>query len=208
LKRFTPSPLLFRALRLRHAFSKYPARCQDADAFFLVPTPALKARVIRRHAEVHGLSIFIETGTHRGDTLAVVAGSFKQCITIELSTELWRQAQCRFQGLEGITCLNGDSSVVLPRVTAELEAAALFWLDAHASGGNTANGGRDPILDELDAIYARRDSRDVILIDDARGHPTNAIARRVPLSHQMVVRNDIIRITPIGSEITSRINGL
>jgi hypothetical protein len=198
LKRFTPSPLLLRTLRLRHAFSKHPARCHDADVFFLVPTPAVKARAIRRHAEVYGLSVLVETGTHRGDTLAVVAGAFDRCITIELSVDLWQQAQSRFQGREGITCLNGDSGVVLPRVTVELEEAALFWLDAHASGGDTASGDRDPILDELNAVYARRDPRDVILIDDARGHPTDLIARGVPDSHQMVVRNDIIRITPIG----------
>jgi hypothetical protein len=144
-------------------------------------------------------STLIETGTHRGDTLAVVAGAFDRCITIELSIELWRQAQSRFQGLESITCLNGDSSVVLPRITVGLEGAVLFWLDAHASGGDTVSGDRDPILDELDAIYARRAPRDVILIDDARGHPTGLIERRVPHSHQMVVRNDIIRITPIDS---------
>jgi hypothetical protein len=196
LKRFTPSPLVLRVLQLRHAFSSGPSRCHDASAFFLVPTPFVKALVVRRHAELYALSVFVETGTHRGDTLAVVAHLFDRCITIELSDELWRRAQSRFRGLRGISCLNGDSSVVLRDVVAEIEDPALFWLDAHASAGETAGSGRDPILEELKTIFSRQNHRDVILIDDARGHPIDAIASQVPPSHQMAVRNDIVRITP------------
>jgi len=196
LKRFRPSPLVLRALQFRHAFSKRIPRCREADVLFLIPTHVVKARIIRRHAEIYRLSTLVETGTHRGDMIAAMAGTFARCITIELSPELWQQAKSRLERLNGVTCLHGDSSAMLPGIAAELDGAALFWLDAHASGGNTANPERDPILGELSAIYSRENPGDVILIDDARGHSINLISCSVPRSHRMTVRNDIIRITP------------
>jgi hypothetical protein len=196
LKRFTPSAPLLGALRLRHAFSKAPPRCRDGRDLFLVPPHIVKARAIRRHAEIYGLSVFVETGTFLGDMVAAVASTFERCITIELSVDLWRRASARLQSLGGVTCLNGDSSVVLRDVLAEIEGPALFWLDAHASGGQTADAGRDPIQDELRMIFGLGDRNHVILIDDARGHRIGQIAAGVPSSHRFAVRNDMMRITP------------
>jgi hypothetical protein len=196
LKRFTPSARLLGALRLRHAFSTNPSRCREGRTLFLVPPHIVKARAIRRHAEIYGLSVFVETGTYLGDMVAAVAGTFERCITIELSVDLWRRASARFQSSGGVTCLNGDSSVVLADVLSALEGPALFWLDAHTSGGVTADAGRDPIQDELRMIFAHGDRNHVILIDDARGHRIDRIAAGVPSSHRFAVRNDIVRITP------------
>jgi hypothetical protein len=53
-----------------------------------------------------------------------------------------------------VTCINGDSGGVLAQVVAGLEEPALFWLDAHTSGGNTADAGRDTIEEELRTIFA------------------------------------------------------
>jgi hypothetical protein len=196
LKRFEPSPFVLAALRLHHAFSRYPPRCRDGNALFLVPPAAVKARAICRYARQYHLSIFVETGTAHGDTVAKVSGMFDRCITIELAEYLWLQGQSRFREIPSITCLHGDSRVVLPRVISELGAPALFWLDAHTSGGETANSGRDPVQDELDAIFSHPPLQHVVLIDDARGHHISDIIARIPPSHRAEVRNDMVRITP------------
>ncbi len=196
LKRFQPSMLVMAALRLGHAFAAPRPRCRDQAALFLVPPHRVKARAVRRHAEIYRLSTLVETGTYRGDMIAAVADRFDRCVTIELSVDLWRGACERFRSLPGVACLNGDSAVVLAGVVAEIEGPALFWLDAHTSGGDTAHAGRDPIHEELRTIFARGGSGHVVLIDDARGHRIDRIAANVPPSHRLAVRNDIIRITP------------
>ncbi len=73
---------------------------------------------------------------------------------------------------------------------------ALFWLDAHHSGGVTANAGYDPIFEELKSIYMHPIKRHVIPVDGARGHAVEGIIREAPPSHKATVRNDIIRIVP------------
>jgi hypothetical protein len=95
-----------------------------------------------------------------------------------------------------VSCIHGESGVELPRVLAHVQEPVLFWLDAHPSGGQTADAGFDPILHELDAIYRHPVKRHVILIDDARGHD-EAIWKRVPPHYRAMVRNDIIRIVPV-----------
>jgi hypothetical protein len=164
--------------------------------FFLVPPPSVKVRVVRRHAATYGIATFVETGTFFGDTVAALSSSFERCITIELSADLWSKAKSRLDGIGNVTCLCGNSRDILPNVLPDLNGAAIFWLDAHASGDGTEDAGCDPLLDELHAIFSRRNRGDVILIDDARGHPIDSIRSLTPKTHTMTVRNDIIRITP------------
>jgi hypothetical protein len=197
LKRFTPSWRVLYLLRLRHAFSKARPHCRDARDFFIPPSPAVKVRALRRYANAFDLATFVETGTLAGATVATVADLFDRCFTIELSRELWERASAALANKENVSCLWGDSAVVLPEVLLQIEGPALFWLDAHASGGDTTHSGRDPIFDELSAIYAHPVKRHVVLIDDARGHDIEAILASVPPTHRAVVRNDIIRITPV-----------
>jgi len=196
LKRFKPSPGLLYKLRLRHAFSKERPACRESRYFFIPPPPAVKVRALRRYAKTFELSIFVETGTFKGVTVAAVADLFDRCITIELSQEFWESASALFADRTNVSCLLGDSGILLPDVLLQIDKPALFWLDAHASGGDTINSGRGPIFDELAAIYAHPIKRHVILIDDARGHQVEAIIATVPSTHRVAVRNDIIRITP------------
>lgn len=161
---------------------------------FLVPSHPIKERIVRRYAETYGLHTLIETGTFKGDMIAKVAPFFDRCITIELSADLWRQAQARFRDDPKISCLNGDSGELIRSVAQEVDEPSVFWLDAHYSGGVTAQS-RDPLLEELAAVF-KRGRRDVILIDDARCHDLAPIAAMIPATHAMLVRNDVIRITP------------
>ena len=84
----------------------------------------------------------------------------------------------------------------------------LFWLDAHYSGGETAQGPEDsPIMKELDFILNHR-SDHCILIDDARcfngkaGYPRIGELKKMLAKRNkkdggslfLEVKNDIIRI--------------
>jgi hypothetical protein len=195
-----PNPSL-RALRLpvcsqivqfsRHAWR---ARFHVPRRIHVPAPPIAKVCAIRGHARRYGLRLFIETGTCFGDTTAAVAGSFDKCWTVELSKELYARAARRFAGTN-VECLHGDSGTELPKIIGGLSAPALFWLDAHATGGSlTADAGHDPILLEVEAVVSSP-LRHVALIDDARGHNFEEI-RRVAGSRRCSMRNDIIRIEP------------
>jgi hypothetical protein len=56
-----------------------------------------------------------------------------------------------------------------PRVLASIQQPALFWLDAHYSGGVTALGDTvSPISSELDVVLGHAVKGHVVLVDDAR----------------------------------------
>lgn len=128
--------------------------------------------------------------------MAVIAPRFAKCFTIELSPVVYERGAQRLATVPNVECLLGDSAAVLPTVLDRLDGPALFWLDAHFSGGDTA-AGRDPILSELETIYCRRDlGSHVVLIDDARAHDLVSLRRALPPHVTMTVRNDIVRIVP------------
>ena len=115
-----------------------------------------------------GLSDFIETGTYRGDTAAWAAGHFTRVTTIELAPAYHAAAQARFQAQPKVRALGGESSAVLRELVPTLTGPALFWLDAHWSGLDTA--GREtecPLLAEITLINAVPGAH-AVLVDDAR----------------------------------------
>ena len=171
-----------------------------------VPPPHLvKQRAVRAYAARFHISIFVETGTYRGDMVEAVKRDFTQVYSIELGADLHRIAQERFASDPNVSILQGDSGEVLHRLLPHIDQPALFWLDGHYSEGDTARSALiTPIRSELDQILAHPlASRHVILIDDARlfngedDYPTldslNAVLVRAgfPAYH---VRDDIIRI--------------
>jgi hypothetical protein len=115
-----------------------------------------------------GIEDFIETGTYQGDTAAWAAGHFARVTTIELSPTYHAAAQARFCDQPNVCTLAGDSVVALRAVVPNLASSAIFWLDAHWSGLDTA--GREvecPVLAEVALINASLIEH-VVLIDDAR----------------------------------------
>lgn len=172
------------------------------------PPPGLfKARTIRRYARQYGLRCFVETGTLRGDTIAAVKRDFEEIYSIELSKELYSAAQIRFAGDRHVKLIHGDSGAELPRLIEHLTHTAVFWLDAHYSGGETARGFCDtPVTEEIMCVL--RDPRaHVILVDDMRlfgtdpAYPTwEALASQIKQLAEdrtcLDLRNDILRITP------------
>ena len=172
------------------------------------PAPlAVKAEIIRQFAAKYGLRIFIETGTFFGDMLADLQNNFDQLTSIELDLSLAAKARQRFHHEAKIRILQGDSGLKLAEEITALEQPALFWLDAHFSGGVTAAGDSDtPILAELHDIFAAPLLEHVILIDDARlfgtapDYPSLPQINELVLSHRpgwiVTVETDIIRIEP------------
>jgi hypothetical protein len=164
---------------------------------YLPSPPFVKVLALKRYARQYGLKTFVETGTFMGNTTASMADVMARCITVELSNQLHERALARFRDRANIHCVLGNSAQAIPAILQSLDEPALFWLDAHYSGGITADGGADPIIDELTAIFSHPVyRRSVVLVDDARGHSIDRIGALVPKSHTVSVRNDIIRIVP------------
>jgi GT2 family glycosyltransferase len=116
------------------------------------------------------LTAFVETGTFKGDAVAIAAPYFERIVTVEFSAPLWEAASKRFAENRRVEVLMGDSAEVLARIGPSLgEAATLFWLDAHwCVAENTAGDhSQCPLLGEIAAI-GRLGESSVILIDDAR----------------------------------------
>jgi hypothetical protein len=128
----------------------------------------IKERTVAEYARRFGTRVFVETGTFRGDMLFHLRRRFRRLYSVELDPALHAAAVRRFARLPHVTLLRGDSADVLPAVLAELREPALFWLDAHYSGGVTARAAVDtPIVQELERIFAHPVRDHVILVDDA-----------------------------------------
>lgn len=173
------------------------------------PPPLVKQRVVQEYTQRFTPLNFIETGTYFGDMVNATRKTFRQIFSIELDPTLYKRAKRRFSHLNHISILQGDSAVVLPKILANIHEPCLFWLDAHHSGGITAQGSTaTPIRQELAHILKHPILGHVILIDDARcftgenDYPTiNELKELIfarPNSQNLmfVVKDDIIRIHP------------
>lgn len=116
--------------------------------------------------------VFVETGTYRGDGVAQNRPDFQRVHSIELKKEFVDAARARFAQDKGVTVHHGDSAEVLAVLAPAIDEPALFYLDAHFSGGETAFGQEAdkgcPVLRELAALSARKQPGDVIVVDDMR----------------------------------------
>jgi glycosyltransferase involved in cell wall biosynthesis len=116
------------------------------------------------------LTTFVETGTFKGDAVAIAAPYVERVVTVEFSRPLWEEAVKRFSGDARVEALLGNSPEVLARIRPTLgDTSTLFWLDAHwCVADNTAGDhSQCPLLAEISAIGTLGETS-VILIDDAR----------------------------------------
>jgi hypothetical protein len=117
-----------------------------------------------------GISTFVETGTFKGDSVALVRSIFSEIHTCELSSELHQAALRRFEADKAVTCHLGSAGDLLKCISQQLVGIqVLYWLDAHwCAGENTAGEeSQCPLLEELEAIYPLHPDS-VVWIDDAR----------------------------------------
>jgi len=165
---------------------------------------ATKENTVRSYAQRGHCRILVETGTFRGDLIFALLHDFDHLYSIEMQHELFLAAEKRFAAEKTVTILEGDSTSALPPILAKLQMPAVFWLDAHASGGETARGAIEtPIVSELTSILNHPIKTHVILIDDAREFGMGKHYPTLKRVQQMVagtyktfeVKDDIIRIT-------------
>jgi hypothetical protein len=172
------------------------------------PPDIFKRRTLRNYLRRYNLRTFVETGTYLGETIAYMLPYCDRLFSIELQDRLFVAASKRFRHSPQVQVFQGDSRVRLPEILTHVDTPALFWLDGHFAAGTTVAGEvACPALDELELVLLRN-HEDVILIDDAREfdgkeYPsidvvTSLISSRRP-EMNVVVRDDIIRISPVRS---------
>ena len=133
------------------------------------PPHIVKQRAIKQIKSKFKYQLFIETGTYLGDMVEAQKKNFNKVYSIELSSDLYRDAVKRFENDKNITLLQGDSGDVLIDLMPTIKQPAIFWLDGHYSAGYTAKGKKNcPIYEELTAIFNAGAMHHVLLIDDAR----------------------------------------
>lgn len=172
-----------------------------------VPPNIVKRQAVAKFGEKYQLKTLVETGTFLGEMIYANRNRFNRIISVELDPLLHRLATERFRQYPYIDLRCGDSREVLSNILSEITEPALFWLDAHFSGGFTARGEEDtPIIAELVSLLSHPVRQHVILIDDARhftgqdGYPSTQkiqeILTRYDAPYKMSVENDIIQIIP------------
>lgn len=178
---------------------RYQAEIQPYNRLFEADKRQYLSELASRSEVV---STFVETGTYFGKTTQQLAKVCDQVITVEIDQVLYERAVDLFRDDNRVTVLQGDSADVLPKVLAELDRPALFWLDGHFSGGVTGGPKEPPILSELEALLQHPIKDHIIVIDDARlfrgrgGYPRlKTIAAMLQgTGYVMVIQFDLIRI--------------
>jgi hypothetical protein len=169
------------------------------------------------------LTGFVETGTFRGETLAIASRYFAELYSVEMTESLYRAAMERLGGQSGVHLSLGNSADFLRQNREDFGSRALFfWLDAHWCCADEVAGSdsQSPLLDELQAIGSLHPSS-ALLIDDARLYLSpppephrlvdwpdfhDVVLALLALSpdHRLMVYNDIIIFYPqtIRSDLT------
>lgn len=170
------------------------------------PSPSLlKQKIVQEYGAEHKLHVLIETGTYMGAMVGACKATFSRIYSIELQRDFYERARRMFSGEPHIRLLHGDSARVLPDILHELNEPALFWLDAHFSGGLTAKADREtPIVQELSLIFDHRIEGHVVLIDDARlfngahDYPTRETVLELAASrgYSFSEGDDVMRLIP------------
>lgn len=178
-------------------------------------TFSLDSRLVASLKSVLPLTVLVETGTFKGDTVAEFESSFNKVVSIELSKTLWFDAVKRFEQYQHVQILQGSSSDKLRELGAELQnTATLYWLDAHwcAASDTAGDLSQCPLLHELQAI-GKLNSESVLLIDDARlflspplapheisqwpsFHQILSCLLSMSSEHELMVVNDVIAFFP------------
>lgn len=124
----------------------------------------------------HGLNlvrdVFVETGTFRGETLAVaLAAGYKEVHTIDVVEEYTKHAKSTHGHNPALHCHTGTSPDVLPSIL-DPNKSYTFWLDAHYQAHKPEETcekyGECPVLQELKVIFLLNwVIPPIVLVDDA-----------------------------------------
>lgn len=132
------------------------------------PPHVIKVRTVTTFQKQTKYNVLVETGTFMGDMILSQLNNFDKIYSIELSEKFWQDAKELFKNESKVNLLKGDSGKKMHELIKELDESAIFWLDGHYSGADTARGEKiSPIYEELRAIFSSTLSH-CLLIDDAR----------------------------------------
>lgn len=141
-------------------------------------TPEEFLEISSRIPIFNNLQIFIETGTHQGDTTRIASVVFVEVFTFEINKIFYEFAKRKLSTLrcDNVNHLLGDSVELLDALLDNEHRSAFFFLDAHHHHVNTTedvkmdNGtGKTPLMDELDIINKKYPKvPGIICIDDVR----------------------------------------
>ena len=113
-------------------------------------------------------TIFIETGTHYGDTILEIQELFKNIHTIEIVPRLYERFKS-LNTLDSVHCYLGDSSNLLQSIINKSIQKTIFWLDGHYVNSLEKISPIDvPLLEELKIINSEQVGEALVLIDDVR----------------------------------------
>lgn len=151
-----------------HKFDDVCAECVDLNNPPYVntfsPNRAFKDRILREFARRFKLEVFVESGTNRGACLEFLKDEFRELHSIELHEGLFGEALDRFKNQTKIHLVFGNSALVMGAVLDKIKVPALIFLDAHATGGPSADAG-DPLPEELKAVYEKA-PQSLAVLDD------------------------------------------
>ena len=135
-----------------------------------------KQELLKYLGEYFNLKTLIETGTCDGGTLSGVFENFDDIHTIELSDYYYDIAKrSHLGGYPHIHFYHGNSDIILRDILKTLASSpTLFWLDAHSSGGKTANAG-DPLPEEIKAVMELRPDGLMVIDDQSDDLLQNAV---------------------------------
>lgn len=127
--------------------------------------------------------IFVETGTCFGRTVATaLAAGYEKVISVEAHKDWYAKSVETFKNEPRAILYGGKSTDRLPEMLANFTGPAVFWLDAHPSGPQTA--GHDDLMEKGEASEFNQDTilaneleiilttgaPHVIIIDDQNGY--------------------------------------
>lgn len=167
-----------------------------------VPAPhAVKMVTLSYWADRIGARHLVETGAYLGDTIRMFRGRFDTITSIEIAEVFANPLKAEFRDDPTVRVVHGDSGSEIARVVSAIREPALFWLDAHYSGGETGGEGYVPIYAEIDAVGKLGDLAHAIVIDDMRlftgrdGYPTthDLIAYLAARGYETVIVNDMMQ---------------
>jgi predicted O-methyltransferase YrrM len=146
-----------------------PPPVEPASDATLIQAPDSEAK--RAHLlglfQRRGHSVFIESGTYLGDTVAYFRPHARRIVSVEVEPALYAAAQRRFSGETAIEIVEGDSLTLLPAIVAGCQSPPLVWLDGHFSGGVTGQGAEvEPAPAILEALRVAAGT--TIVVDDLR----------------------------------------
>ena len=134
------------------------------------PLPAMYKRAFLNSVGTSN-ACWIETGTYKGETSFYLAQNAKSVITIEPDPKLFAAAKKRLSGARNVTVLQGKSEDRFNEAIALAGSRVNFFLDGHASGGETHHAENStPLRFELATISAHLNTLEkvVVIIDDIR----------------------------------------